>query len=107
MLKKFDILSVNQLAASIKLKEVWKSQNVEDYPLLLDPYNQTSTTLNLDLRPRPSRILNDSARLQIAKYSFNVDSARLWNLAPREVTSAPTLGAAKKAILIHVKTLPV
>ena len=107
MLNKFDILSVNQLAASIKLIEVWKSQNVPDYPLLLDPYNQTPTTLNLDLRPKPSRIFNDSARLQITKYSFNVDSARLWNHAPREVTSAPTLEAAKKAVLTHVKTLPV
>jgi hypothetical protein len=107
MLKKFNLLSVNQLAASIKLTEVWKSLNVVDYPLQLDPYNQTTTTLSLDLRPKPSRVFNDSARLQISKYSFNVDSARLWNQAPPEVTSAPTLDAAKSAIKTYANSLPV
>ena len=107
MLKKFNLLSVNQLAASIKLTEVWKSLNVVDYPLQLDPYNQTTATLSLDLRPKPSRVFNDSARLQISKYSFNVDSARLWNQAPPEVTSAPTLDAAKSAIKTYANSLPV
>ena len=107
MLKKFKLLSVNQLAASIKLTEVWKSVNIPNYPILLEPYNQTTTSPNLDLRPRPNRIFNDSSRLQISKYSFNVDSARLWNLAPPEVRSASTLGSAKTAILTFVKSLPV
>ena len=39
MLDKFGLLSVNQLAASIKLVEVWKSFNQEGYPLRLEPYN--------------------------------------------------------------------
>ena len=31
MLEKFNLLSVNQLSAQIKLKEVWKSMNCDDY----------------------------------------------------------------------------
>ena len=107
MLNKFNLLSVNQLAANIKLIEVWKSLNVPGYPLVLDPYSQTTSSPSLDLRPRPTRIFNSSARLQISKYSFNVDSARLWNLAPPEVTTRVTLSTAKAAILTYVKSLPV
>ena len=39
MLTKFNLLSVNQLAAQIKLTEVWKSVNIKDYAISLDPYN--------------------------------------------------------------------
>ena len=109
MLTKFNLLSVNQLAAQIKLTEVWKSQNVPGYPIIMDPYNQGATipTTTLHLRPKPTRTFNDSSRLMVSKYSFIVDSARLWNLAPPEITMAATLNLAKKAILAHVKSLPV
>ena len=33
LLVKFNYLSVNQLAAQIKLGEVWKALKIEDYPL--------------------------------------------------------------------------
>ena len=42
MLTKFGLLSVNQLAAKIKLIEVWKITNREKYPLTLENYNQGS-----------------------------------------------------------------
>ena len=41
MLNKFKLLSVNQLAAEIKLIEVWKSIHDDKCPLELDPYNQS------------------------------------------------------------------
>ena len=109
MLDKFKLLSVNQLAAQIKLTEVWKSVNVPGYPIVIEPYNfsQSQQTINLELRPRPTRIFNDSSRLLVSKYSFNVGSARLWNLAPSAVTHALNLSAAKAAILDHAKVLPV
>ena len=109
MLVKFGLLSVNQLAAQIKLTEVWKSKNVENYAISLDPYNppQPDSEPGQSLRPRPNRIYNDSSRLAISKHSFNIDAARLWNLAPATLTSALTLSAAKAAILAHVKSLPI
>ena len=111
MLSKFNLLSVNQLAAQIKLTEVWKAKNVEDYALSFDPYKRPhpvqDVNLEIPLRPRTNRVYDDYSRLQISKQSFNIDAARLWNLAPKEVTAAVSLSAAKNAILIHVKTLPV
>ena len=111
MLIKFNLLSVNQLAASIKLSEVWKVINVKDYVISLDPYKSKQpdniATTDHDLRPQPNRIFDDNSRLKVSKQSFNVDAARLWNLAPIQVKSAPTLNAAKTAILKHAKTLPI
>ena len=107
MLEKFQLLSVNQLAAEIKLTETWKSINVEGCPIKLDPYNPNQDEGEHRLRPQPTRIFNDSYRLQLAQSSFHVDSARLWNNAPPRVHSAPSLIMAKKAIKEHCKSLPV
>ena len=43
MLKKYNLPSVNQLAAQIKLVEAWKSQNIEQYPIKLEPNNPNRT----------------------------------------------------------------
>ena len=93
--------------AQIKLTEVLKSQNSTGYPIAMDPYNRVVSSTTVDLRPKPTRIFNDSSRLMISKYSFNVDSARLWNQAPPEVTASVSLSTAKAAILAYVKSLPV
>ena len=95
MLKKLNLLSVNQLAAQIKLVETWKIVNVEGHPLTLDPYNNYSNC-NIDLRPQPNRVFNDTYKLKKSSSSFNADAARLWNLAPDTVKSALTLNTAKK-----------
>ena len=107
LLKKFNLLSVNQLSAQIKLVEVWKTINVENHPLTLDPYNLHVQNNTRDLRPQHNRVFNDSYKLQISSHSFNTDAARLWNLAPDQVRTATTLSAAKSAILKHVTSLPV
>ena len=67
MLDKFGLLSVNQLdqlAAQIKLKEVWKSLNSENYPIVLEPYNTVLVDNVHCLRPKQNRIFNDNCRLQ-------------------------------------------
>ena len=82
---------------------------MENYAIQLDPYRPVRPDMEVAprLRPRPDRVLNDDSRLSISKQSFSIDAARLWNNAPANITSAPTLGVAKTAILAHVKSLPV
>ena len=103
MLAKFDLLSVNQLAAQIKLTEVWKAKNVENYALSLDPYKRPHPEQDVNpeklLRPRTNRVYNDSSRYQISKQSFNIDAARLWNTAPIEITSVISLNIAKRQLI--------
>ena len=107
MLDKFGLLSVNQLAAKIKLVEVWKSTKNEDHPFKLEPYNCVHRDKNYDLRPIPNRIFNDSCRLKKSEHSFHVDAARLWNAAPIGIINAPNLNTAKKLITTFCQSLPV
>ena len=107
MLEKFNLLSVNQLSAQIKLNEVWKSVNCEGYPIKLEPYNQNLSDNVHSLRQRENRVFSDSYRLQKAKSSFNIDAAGVWNFAPTSVKGASTRYAAKNAIYAFVKTLPI
>ena len=107
LLKKFGLLSVNQLSAQIKLTEVWKSINVRDYPLTLDPYTNPDRTVAIDLRPQTNRTFDDSAKLKISSQSFCIDAAKLWNGAPPSIKTATSLTEAKTLILNFVKSLPI
>ena len=107
MLKKFNLLSVNQLSAQIKLQEVWKAVHIEKYGVSLDPYSAHQDVSGRVLRPQPNRIFNDTTRLVLAEHSFHVDAAKLWNTAPINVTNASRLRMAKKAILEHVLNMPI
>ena len=106
ILEKFGLMSVNQTAASIKLVEVWKSINQEGYPITFEPYNTNLSNQNHNLRPQSKRVLKDNCRLKKCESSFSIDAARLWNEAPKEITDAPNLGAAKAAVRRFCKTLP-
>ena len=107
MLSKFNLLSVNQLAAQIKITEVWKSINIDNYPVKLDGYNKHEKTTDIELRAQPNRVFDDTFRLQISQQSFNADAAKLWNQVPDSIKSAKTLTAAKTATLKHVKSFPI
>ena len=83
LLTKFNLLSVNQLAAQIKLTEVWKSVNVDGNPLKLELHNKTNRAdMTQALRPKTNRVYEESSRLEVSKMSFHIDAARLWNRAP-------------------------
>ena len=107
LLNKFELLSVNQLSAKIKLVEVWKSVQNEDYPIKLDSYHVTNRENNYELRPALNRTFMDCCRLKKFEHSFSIDAAHIWNVAPIDVTTAPTLGIAKNRIQIFCKTLPI
>ena len=63
MLIKFGLLSVNQLAAEIKLIEVWKSINVDGCRTKMEPYSTLANQPEFRLRPKTNRIFLDTARL--------------------------------------------
>ena len=107
MLKKFGLLSVNQLAAKIKLIEVWKTINKPDYPLKLDPYERKGKTPSQDLRVQSNRIFDDSCKLKKAELSFHKDAARLWNASTMEIRGASSLAIAKKTIDQFCHSLPI
>ena len=81
--------------------------NVEGYPISLELYNSNRTDSDHTLRERCNRVFNNSTRLQMAKSSFNMDAASVWNAAPGEIRSAKNIAEAKTLIRRFVKTLPV
>ena len=100
MLEKVGWLSLNQMAAEVRLIEVWKALHLG-----------TSLT-NLFERIQGNTRQASQSRLKLGKNStlressFLQPSAKLWNLAPLNVVEAKTESRARTAIREFVKSLP-
>ena len=71
------MLPVNQLAAKIKLIEVWKTLNRPDYPISLEPYKHESQRNDHDLRTQLNRIFDDKCKLKKSESSFLDNESRI------------------------------
>ena len=102
---KCNMLSVNQLNASIKLLEIWKALNVEDYPLKVERHKSTesrvSTRADINERPIPVGKSNLTQKTCVS------DAIHVWNLAPNTFTDCTSLTNTKTEIKKFVKTLPI
>ena len=107
LLLKTGLLSVNQLAASIKLQEAWKAENVPNYPVKLEPNKPNESTSERQLRPGSTRKWNQDAKSTAEKECFSRNTAKLWNCAPLNIKNAQNLNIVKKAIKIYCKSLPI
>ena len=107
LLEKTGLLSVNQLAANIKLTEVWKSINENDYPIQLELNKKAPSDSDRNLRPTSSRLWNQDANSMAAKESFTRNVAKIWNTAPLSIKNANNIKSAKKEIAKHCKSLPI
>ena len=98
------MLSVNQLNANIKLLEIWKALNVDDYPLKVkrQEVNPQNRATRADLNGRPKEI----RKTTLAQKTSVSDSIYIWNRAPDSVTKSLSLYQAKKEIKIFSKSLP-
>ena len=106
LLKKANMLSVNQLAASIKLTEAWKSCNMENYPIQLEPNHENHTPNDRVTRPHIRRLWKEDGKTVSARESFSRSTAKLWNQAPQVLKEAATLPLAKKQIKLYCQSLP-
>ena len=101
LLNKFKTLSVNQQNASIKLLEMWKSTNLEKYPLEVERQverkEQVSTRANVRGRPCPI------GRTCLTQNTCVSDAVRCWNAAPDSIKNCKSLYLAKKEIKTFVK----
>ena len=93
------MLSVNQTAAQIKLIEMWKCRNKQDYPLhrpKMERSENGTTTRS---------VTSEKFKINNTPKSFIGDATRLWNVAPNDITSAMSLKVAKKCVKNFCKTL--
>ncbi len=105
MLDTYNMLSVNQLNASIKLLMVWKSLNIDNYPLKIDRQKSSATcrTTRADSAGKPIEI---GKSLLVQKTSVS-DAIRVWNRSPTSVTGSVSLCQAKNEIRKFVKLLQI
>ena len=107
LLNKANMLSVNQLAASIKLTEAWKACNITDYPIQLDKNHENLIPNNRVVRPNTIRQWKENGKNTTATDSFTRSSAKIWNQAPQNIKDSLSLTMAKKAIKTYCLSLPI
>ena len=105
LLEKFGMLAVNQLNVQIKLLEIWKSLNVEKYPLTVQQQStdHSGMATKADQSQRPVEI----GKTILTQKSCISDAIRVWNQAPDKIKRCLSISQAKKEIKAFVKTLPV
>ena len=105
LLQNIKMLSVNQINAQVKLIEMWKAHNVENYPLKIEKklYN-----LNLAVtRAASTGALIVQGFSHISSKTFKNDAIRVWNKCPLNIKECVSIYTAKKLIKEFVSTLPV
>ena len=87
--------------------EAWKSTHVTEYPFQIKENNPNRYLVDREVRPNTIKKWKDDARTKAAKESMSIDCARLWNIAPTEITNAATKPAAKREIKRFSRSLEI
>ena len=106
MLVKFNMLSVNQIMAQVKLNEMWKVTHIANYPIKIEQLSFQEDSMNT--RARSSGfLLKESKNTCFSQKTFVNDAIHIWNLGPNVLKECTSLYSAKKAIKTFVATLPI
>ena len=105
MLDQLGWLSINQLASEIRLLEVWKGLNQENY--CMNEIFEKAESNNGKTRSAGLNKLKTVFKSKIRENSFAYPSVQLWNSAPSDITTETKESRARKAIRKYVKTLPI
>ena len=96
-------MSVNQLNAQIKLLDMWKANNVENYPTKIQKMEQN------DARST-TRAVTTGKLIEVGittgtKNTFYNDGVKAWNKVNDKIKSCKSIWSAKKMIKLFVKNL--
>ena len=85
--------------------EIWKAVNVPDYPLKINKKEVTMENINTRSCTQGKLIVPGTK--PIMQKTCITDAMRIWNIAPKEITSTTSLLGAKNETKKFVKTLPI
>ena len=105
LLKKVEMLSVNQINAQIKITEVWKAIHDPSHPLKIEKVNHDSQLCVT--RSVTQGDLKEFGKTDMVQSSFLSDASKAWNACPLEIKNSSSLWSAKKSIRKFVETLPI
>ena len=102
MLEKLNVLSVNQMNAQIKMTEMWKANNVDNYPLKIEKKTQSDEI-------RSTRAVSaghwiEPGKTNLLQSTFLSDA---WNKVPDCIIQCRNVWKAIREIKKFVKNLPV
>ena len=104
LLAKMNFLSVNQMNAQIKLSEMWKAVNVENYPVKINLVSRSDAVAHT--RAVANGQITEDFCTTASQKTFLNDAKHIWNKVPNVIKECKTLLSAKKAIKCFVTTLP-
>ena len=105
LLKNQQMLSVNQIAAQIKLTEIWKAINVPKFPIKVRK-QETPMDSRTTRGVTNGKIIEEGSSTLIVNSCIG-DATRLWNRAPEGIKTTSTIASAKSEIKKFVLTLPI
>ena len=91
--------------AKVKLMEVWKALNVEDYPLKINQQEapEHGVVTRATLKGGPIKV----GKTNLTKNTSTSDAIRIWNQGPISVTESVNIIQAKRAIKEYAESLPI
>ena len=94
--------------AQIKITELWKIVNVENYSKCFSKIPvHVSSDITRESRSRSNMNLPEVFGSNKIKTTFINDGIKAWNQTPQTVKMCNSLVSAKKAVKTFVKTLPI
>jgi hypothetical protein len=105
ILKSLQMMSVNQIAAQIKLTEMWQALNDSQYPPRVEQKFKPEDGIGTRSMTRGDLIEFGSSTN--SEKSFMGSSTRLWNVASEEIKKVLSFTSAKKNIKASCKILPI
>ena len=105
LLTKFNMLSVNQINAQMKLSEMWKAVNDEDHPFNI--VKRESGPNIRAMRSITNEVLPTQNFSELSKQTFINDGIKAWNVAPLKIKSCSSYASAKTEIKKFVKSIPI
>ena len=97
------MLSLNQINAQIKLLEIWKSINIENYPIKTNSVSRGSEVALT--RACFAGYLEEKKLTNASSRTFLIDAIRIWNKSPLTIKNCTTIYSAKKPIKSFVVSL--
>ena len=97
--------SVNQTMAQMKLCEMWKVNNVNNYPIKVEKVHRHEE--HVVTRAITNNMLKETAKSNVTMGTFINDAIKAWNKCPNEIKEAQSYNIAKRLIKSFSKTLPI
>ena len=105
LLQKTNMMSVNQINGQIKIQEIWKSINIENYPIQIE--KQTPHENGPNTRACTGGRLIESGSSCLSQKTCINDAVRIWNQLPVSITGCNSFNQIKKQAKLFAKTLPI